>query len=463
MNPLKDDKVLATLVCAGWLLMGGLSPQNASAEEQAPDTARPLPHPDSTGILHVATLRGTTSYYVDRRQSPSGPEFILASEFALAQGWDIEWSVYESTEQVLQALARGEAHLAAAGLTHLPGRDEAFVRGPTHTRINEQLVCHRDMRPMPGSPSELADLDIAVTAGSSHADTLRQLATVVDGIEFREDADRSIEALLSAVAERQLDCTVVKSNTFEVLRRRLPHLQLAMDLNGGQSLGWYFAKGAESVAAQSHAWMATAQGQDAIAHMENRYYSYISEFDFVDLRALSRRIQDRLPEYIDRFAEAEAITGMPADLLAALSYQESHWDPDAVSPTGVRGIMMLTRDTAELMGVNRLDPTAAIEGGARYLADRHSRLPDSIPEPDRTFMALASYNVGLGHILDARRLAEERGLDPDSWDDVRIVLPLKADENYYPHTRYGYARGNEPVIYVQRIRNYQSVISSAFD
>ena len=462
MNPLTDDKVRATLLCAGWFLMNGLSSPIAMAAE-GPAAFHALPHPDTSGVLHVATLRGATSYYVDRRQNPAGPEFILTSQFAYAQGWEIEWSVYESTEQVLQALVRGEAHLAAAGLTQLPGRDEAFVRGPAHTQVNEQLVCHRDLRPMPATPADLAGRDITVTAGSSHAATLRQLATRYDGIEFSETADQSMEALLTAVAERELACTAVKSNTFDVLRRRMPHLQVAMNLNGGQSLGWYFSKGAESLAEQSHAWLATAQGQDALHHMESRYYSYISEFDFVDLRALGRRMQDRLPEYIDRFAEAEARTGMPADLLAALAYQESHWDPEAVSPTGVRGIMMLTRDTAELMGVNRLDPTAAIEGGARYLADRHNRLPDSIPEPDRTFMALASYNVGLGHILDARRLAEERGLNPDSWDDVRIVLPLKADENYYPHTRYGYARGNEPVIYVQRIRNYRSVISPAFD
>jgi len=155
---------------------------------------------------------------------------------------------------------------------------------------------------------------------------------------------------------------------------------------------------------------------------------------------------------------------MPAELLAALSYQESHWDPAAISPTGVRGIMMLTRNTAKSLGVtNRLDPDAAIDAGARYLADRHRRLPETIPEPDRTFLALASYNIGRGHLLDARQLARKLGKNPDSWEDMKEVLPLKADKRYYPSTRYGYARGYEPVHYVQRIRNYRDVIREAFE
>ena len=153
---------------------------------------------------------------------------------------------------------------------------------------------------------------------------------------------------------------------------------------------------------------------------------------------------------------------MPADLLAALAYQESHWDPQATSQTGVRGIMMLTQNTAESLGVdNRLNPAEAIDGGARYLADRHQRLPDTLPEPDRTYLALASYNIGRGHVLDARQLARELGKNPNSWEDMKDVLPLKADKRYYPQTRYGYARGYEPVHYVQRIRNYQDVISAA--
>lgn len=445
------------------VIMAGCS-QGESESASISKTAEQLAPPQETGVLEVATRNGATTYYLDRHQNPIGPEFSLVSRFAESKGWTVNWTMHESTAEVLQALEAGNTHLAAAGLTHLPSRTERFTRGPAHTEITEQLVCHRDMRPMPRKPGSMPEVSIAVTADSSYVETLNKLASEHEGITFTEDDSRTTEVLLSEVAEQDIDCTVADSNIVQVMRRHFPHLEVAMNLTQGNNLGWYLPAGSDDLAGTTREWMNSTDGDEAIGYIESRYYAYIGEFDFVDLRALNRRINDRLPDFIDRFAEAETTTGMPADLLAALSYQESHWDPAAVSPTGVRGIMMLTRNTAESLGVmDRLDPIAAIDGGARYLADRHRRLPDTIPEPDRTFLALASYNIGRGHLLDARQLARELGKNPDSWDDMKEVLPLKADKRYYPSTRYGYARGYEPVHYVQRIRNYRDVISSAFD
>lgn len=439
----------------------------SQGESEIASTHKPaeqLAPPQETGVLEVATRNGATTYYLDRHQNPIGPEFSLVSRFAESKGWTVNWTMHDSTAEVLQALEAGNTHLAAAGLTHLPSRTERFTRGPAHTEITEQLVCHRDMRPMPRKPESMPEVSIAVTADSSYVETLNKLASEHEGITFTEDDGRTTEVLLSEVAEQDIDCTVADSNIVQVMRRHFPHLEVAMNLTQGNNLGWYLPAGSDDLAGSTREWMNSTDGDEAIGYIESRYYAYIGEFDFVDLRALNRRIDERLPDFIDRFAEAETTTGMPADLLAALSYQESHWDPAAVSPTGVRGIMMLTRNTAESLGVmDRLDPVAAIDGGARYLADRHRRLPETIPEPDRTFLALASYNIGRGHLLDARQLARELGKNPDSWDDMKEVLPLKADKRYYPSTRYGYARGYEPVHYVQRIRNYRDVISSAFD
>ena len=415
------------------------------------------------GTLKVATRNGATTYYLNRHEQPIGPEYDLVSEFAEAQGWDVEWTMHDTTAGVLQSLENGTTHLAAAGLTHIPSRTERLTRGPAHTEITEQLVCHRESRPLPRTPDELAGLDIRVTSDSSYVETLNELAGTHEGITF-ETEDLTTEVLLSKVAEQRFDCVVADSNIVQVTRRHWPHLEVAMNLTGGRNLGWYLPEGAGELAGTAREWMNSRAGDEAIMAMENKYYSYIGEFDFVDLRALNRRIDDRLPEFKDEFLKAEEKTGMPAELLAALSYQESHWDPKARSPTGVRGIMMLTQRTAGSLGVaNRLDPQQAIDGGARYLADRHARLPESIPEPDRTFLALASYNIGRGHLLDARQLARNLDRNPDSWSDMKEVLPLKADKRYYPSTRYGYARGYEPVHYVKRIRNYRDVISAAFE
>ncbi|MFW2132357.1 membrane-bound lytic murein transglycosylase MltF [Ectothiorhodospira haloalkaliphila] len=420
-------------------------------------------HPDESGVLVVVTRNGPTTYYLDRHERPSGPEYDLVTDFAKAHGWEVDWMVVDSTAQVIDALEAGKAHLAASGLTHLESRNQRFERGPAHTEVTQQVVCHRDLASKPRQNADLANVEIAVTADSSYAERLRTLASDHEGLSFQE-VNKGTERLLGEVAEKALQCTVADSNIVKVNRRFMPSLSVAMDLTEGQNLGWYLAGGATELAEQAFGWMNSREGDEAIDRMERRHYAYITEFDFVDLRALNRRIEDRLPEYKELFLAAEEETDMPADLLAALSYQESHWNPNARSPTGVRGMMMLTQNTARSLGVtNRLDPEQSILAGARYLEDRHRRLPEHIPEPDRLFLALASYNVGRGHLLDARQLARDLGKDPDSWSDMREVLPLLSDERYYPQLRYGYARGYEPVHFVQRIRNYRDVLSQAFD
>ncbi len=428
------------------------------------DSSAPaLESPAKSGTLKVVSRNSATSYYLDRHEQAVGPEYQLISDFAADRGWQVEWTLVDSTAEVLDTLAEGTVHLAAAGLTHLPERDKRFRSAAAHTQVSEQLVCSRSLSSMPDSPADMIGLDIQVTAASSYVQTLKRLQADESDLQFIEDAERTTEVLLADVAMGKVDCTVADSNIVQVMRRQFPDLEIAMDLREGEQLGWYAARSQRTLARQTQRWINSSAGENAVSLMQQRYYNYIGDFDFVDFRALNRRIADRLPRYMDLFVQAEQETGIPADLLAALAYQESHWDPQAVSPTGVRGIMMLTQNTASDVGVsNRLDPQQSIFGGARYLADRHARLPEDIPEPDRTFLALASYNIGRGHLLDARQLARELGKDPDSWVDMRQVLPLKADERYYPQTRYGYARGYEPVYYVQRIRNYRDVIAPAF-
>lgn len=430
--------------------------------DRTPSTAD-MSQLDDEGVLKVATRNAGTTYYIDRHQRPTGPEHDLVYAFARDNDWDIEWHVLDSTADVLQALDEGRVHLAAAGLTQTRARNERFARGPAHTEVRQQLVCHRELQPRPRRTADLVGLNIQVTANSSYADTLRKLQTQHDDLTFSETSRHSTETLLGHAAERRIDCTVADSNIVQITRRHWPVLDVKMNLNEGENLGWYSPESLPDVAEAAAEWMTSHNGDLAIAAMEARYYAYIATFDFVDMRALNRRMDERLPQYRRLFLEAERETGMPADLLAALAYQESHWDPEARSATGVRGLMMLTQRTAESLGVDRLNPGEAVQGGARYLADLHARLPDTIPEPDRTYLALASYNIGRAHLLDARQLARELDMNPDSWRDMEQVLPLKADRRYYPRTRHGYARGYEPVHYVQRIRNYRDVIENAFD
>ena len=181
------------------------------------------------------------------------------------------------------------------------------------------------------------------------------------------------------------------------------------------------------------------------------------------MRQFIRRINQRLPKYMDDFKSAAEEHELDWILLAAQSYQESHWNPRAKSPTGVRGLMMLTLRTARQLGVeSRLDPQQSIRGGAKYLAQLQKRIPESVQGEDRLWFALAAYNVGFGHLLDARKLARKLGKNPDFWVEMKEVLPLLSQKKYYKDLKYGYARGSEPVRYVQRVREYQQVLQQQF-
>ncbi|MCP1328158.1 membrane-bound lytic murein transglycosylase MltF, partial [Halomonas sp. 707D4] len=202
------------------------------------------------------------------------------------------------------------------------------------------------------------------------------------------------------------------------------------------------------------------QANGELERLTRRYFGHDDYLEYVGTRTFLGHLDERLPRYAPLFKQAALETGFDWKLLAAVGYQESHWDPDAVSPTGVRGLMMLTQPTASDMGVrNRRDPAQSIDGGARYLRSLKERLPDTIVGEDRLFMAMAAYNVGLGHLFDARNIAKRRGGDPNAWADVREALPLLQQRQWYSQTRYGFARGGEPVIYVRNIRRYYDMLS----
>ena len=190
-----------------------------------------------------------------------------------------------------------------------------------------------------------------------------------------------------------------------------------------------------------------------------RTYGHVSDFDYVGTLLFKRHIAKRLPKYLELFKKHAEINNLDWRLLAAMSYQESHWIPNAKSPTGVRGLMMLTQATAEQMGVkDRLSAEGSIRGGAKYYAQMHKRINDNVTSPDREWMALAAYNVGLYHLRDALKITKQKNKDPNHWSDVKHSLPLLAKRKWYKKTAHGYARGWEPVQYVENIRSYYDIL-----
>ena len=193
--------------------------------------------------------------------------------------------------------------------------------------------------------------------------------------------------------------------------------------------------------------------------MRERYYGTAESYNYINISEYRRKITDTLPLYEKLFREAEEQTGIDWRLLAAVAYQESHWDPAAVSPTGVKGIMQLTKATAEQMQIkDRTNPRQNILGGAGYLKLMDRKIPQRIQEPDRTWFSLAAYNLGFGHFEDARILTQKTGKSPDKWVDVKEFLPLLSEPEWYEQTKYGQARGGEAFAFVTRIRTFYDVL-----
>ena len=407
--------------------------------------------------LIVITRNSATTYY-EGVDGPTGFEYELARRFADYLGVELRIVIAPNPNDILQLVAQGDAHLAAAGLAITERRKEKVRFGPVYDKIVAQLV----YRSGSVRPKSLADLDgtLEVVAGSSHEERLEELKQQYPKLSWQTDPDQDSEELLTLVWQQLIDYTVADSHELAVNRHYYPELKPAFDLGQQRELAWAFSQDDDdSLYLAATTFFNKIRSDGVLEQLIERYFGHIESFDYVGTLSYRAHVEQRLPDYQTIFKQAAENIGMDWRLLAAVGYQESHWDPDAVSPTGVKGLMMLTQDAAKDIGIkDREDPEQSILGGAKYLASMHKRIPDRIPEPDRTWLALAAYNVGLGHLEDARMLTLKNKGDADKWVDVKKNLPLLTKEKWFKQTRYGYARGREPVRYVENVRTYYDIL-----
>jgi len=364
------------------------------------------------------------------------------------------------TEQinVLEALEKDEGNFAAAGLTITNQRKQRFRFGPSYQKVQQQVVCRRG-RNLPNDEKDLAEFELIVIKGSSYVEQLKLLRVDYPDLKWNTVEEKGTEQLLKQVWEGENVCTVADSNIVDINRRYFPELEVAFNLTEPQPLAWVLPKNAPDLKRAVESWFSKFNKTGELEVLLERYYGFVDIFDYVDLQVFTRRTQTRLPRYRKLFENAGRKYGFSWPLLAAQGYQESHWDPKAKSPTGVRGIMMLTLNTARSLGVeNRMNPEESISAGAKYLSNIRKRLPDEILEPDRSWITLAAYNVGMGHVHDAQTLARKQDKNPYLWKDLKTVFPLLSQKKYYRSLKHGYARGQEPVRYVQRIRDFQDLL-----
>ncbi len=441
-----NKQLTISIIVLIWLSLSGCSENSLSSLIES-------------GELVVLTRNAPTTWY-EGREGTAGPEHELITSFADEHGLKVTYKVLGSIDEILDAIKDGQGHIAAAGLTNTTQRNiDGIIFGPGYQQVQQQVVCRRNNGKIPKSAKELVGVQLTIIESSSYEETLTTLKLQNPLLSWNAVTDTSTEQLLEKVWKREIDCTLADSTIVNINRRYYPELIVAFNIGEPQTMSWVLSPAWKGLKPDLSTWFRRIKDSGQLAEIYERYYGHVEIFDYVDMVKFSQRIKTRLPKYREIFEAEAAKQDIPWTLLSAQAYQESHWLANARSPTGVRGLMMLTLTTAKSLGVkNRLDPNQSIVGGAKYLRKMIKRIPESVIGEDRLWYALASYNVGYGHIKDARVLATRLNKNPDRWVELKEVLPLLTQKKYYKTLRHGYARGTEPVRYVQRIRDYRQVL-----
>jgi membrane-bound lytic murein transglycosylase F len=422
--------------------------------------SRPVPDPDASKELVVLTRYGPATFYLDADDNTVGYTHDMVQAFAHINGWKVKWRQTESYSEIFESLQKQEAHIVAASLIAAAVDEQRLLPSP-HLFETRVIVVTRQPIPKIGNLADLAKLNIAVTEGVGHLSLLESAQRKYPKLKWSTLQDVFPEGLLAKLDEGEFDAVIVNEQDFDLARNQFPSLRIAYALSKNEPVVWALPhNSSRSLVAKLNRFFIEARRDGTLQQIYERYYGHVKRLEPADAEGILERRLSILPRYRRFFEMAEEETALDWRLLGAIGYQESKWDPFATSPTGVRGLMMLTAETADRMGVSdRLDAKQSILAGAKYLAMLKDTLPDRIPEPDRTWLAMAAYNQGLGHLEDARRIAQAKGMNQDSWADVKQTLPLLARGGYDKVVKYGYARGGEAVVFVESIRSYYDILS----
>jgi len=436
-----------TLAAAAVLLLAGCTRQEPSAIDALRER----------GELRVVTLNLPTCYYLGAHGT-EGLEYQLASRFASQLGVKLTMYPVVNERAMQDELGAGRADIAAASLTDSADWQRVADAAVPYANI-QQLVVYRRSGTRPRDTLQLESARLAVRAGSPQESILERLRrTVAPALQWVQTAPSSADPI-EDVDTGSADYAITDAREFSYARHLYPNVLVGFALPDTRPVQWMVRKGATALLEAVDQFFGALAQSGELTQVVQDASGDARRFQYEESREFQTHVADRLPRYRSWFEQAAAQVGIDWRLLAAIGYQESKWDPRAASEDGAEGLMMLTADTAQAMGISdRDDPQQSIFAGARYLAQVRQMIPERIPEPDRTWLTIAAYNVGFGHLEDARIITQALGKDPDSWAEVREQLPLLAQGRWYARAKRGYARGWEPVQFVDRIQRFLTLL-----
>lgn len=408
------------------------------------------------GTIRMITTNNATSYYI-YRDSPMGFEYDLAKAFADHLGVALEVIVPE-WDTMFELLNSGQGDFIAAGITITEPREQIALFSQPYMPVQQKFIHHK-LKFGIKSIEQLAGKTIHVRKGTSYQERLEEIKASGIDLEIELLEDVPTEEIIRMVSEKEIKFTIVDSNIALLNRRYYPEIKIGLPIQEEEYLGWAVKKTNKALRDQINQFIEMAEETGLLGKIYKKYYGNVEIFDYFDLKKFHERIKTRLPKYKKIIKTEAEKYGFDWRLIAAIVYQESHFNPSAKSRTGVRGLMQVTLATAKQMGIKkRLDPKQSVKAGVKFLNLMHKRF-DDIPDPQQQkLFALASYNVGYGHVRDAQAIARQQGMDINKWTSLEKTLPLLSKQKYYKHTRYGYARGQEPVTYVERILTYYDIL-----
>jgi len=438
-------------------------PNNPPVPEAKPSTTS-----QKDKVITFVTMNSPNTYYVNDDNEYAGLEYDLAKLFIKElnqvtnfKGTQLKLIVANHIDQILPAVLSGEADIAAADITVTEVRKKRINFTIPYQDVQQEVVYNKatNNKP-PKNLKDLVDQHITVPAGTSFVERLVKLREQEPNLKWDERDSVNSEDLITEVAKGDIEYTIADSHLIAILQNYYPNLGVAFAIGEPEKIAWALSKDSDpKLLEEANAFFFKIEKNGTLRNLIDRYHGNAKRLNPLDVNTFLVNSNKLLPKYVHLFKQAQEITGIDWRLLAAISYQESHWDTFNTSPTNVRGLMMLTEDTADRMGVtDRLDPKQSIPAGAKYINQMIETIPERVPQPDRTYMALAAYNIGYAHVEDARVLAQRLRLNPDSWADVKKTLVMLNNPNYYVNAKYGYCSGGAPVVFVESIRSYHNIL-----
>ena len=413
----------------------------------------------SSGTLTIISRQGPSTFFTEHK-GLTGFEYELAKKFADSLGVSLQIVKADDYSSLYSGLNDPKVHLAAARLVSTAERKESFSFTLPYLQIEQQVVYkYRSKRPR--TVADLVNKRILAVSGSHHIETLEKLQLVYPELKWTETSNIDITQQMEQVQNGSYDFTFIDSNEFVLHRSLFPELSIGFSIGRPLNLAWAFPKSEDNSlenAAQQFLLNAIQTGD--LAELEERFYGHITAFNYSSAISFLNHIETRLPRYTKAFKKAGEKNNLDWRLLAAIGYQESLWNPRAVSPTGVRGLMMLTRSTAKEVGVtDRVDPKQSINGGAIYFRKLINRLPQDIDNHHKIWFSLAAYNGGYGHVYDARIITRQQGANPYDWFNVKERLPLLQHKEWSQKAKHGRAPATgQALTYVRNIRKYYDLL-----